>query len=649
MLEETNSSLPSEISQIGEAATPPETASPDAPTEQTDAPADVLPMDEETPLGMAEQVLQYAAGDESAFWRAIKGDLLEYLQDLMQDDAVEYQALRAEIKRTNKKINVTSLDSVVRGESDAAPKKDGTELAALAAEKIEAWHDADGETFASFKGPNGETQHWRIDSTGFRDWLSHLAFSELGTAPGSETLKTVCNALAGRAKFEGEEYTPARRVAKDDAGHWLDIGDAAWRAILLTATGWRVMDQPPVRFLRTKASRPLPDATQPGDVALLWDLVNVPEQDRLLVLAWLLECWRADAPYAVLEISGEQGAAKSTAQRILRTFIDPNEVPLRGRPKTVEDLFVAANNNHLLSFENLSTLSADQSDALCAISTGAGFAARQLYTNGEEALIKAHRPIVLNGINAVITRPDLLDRAICLHLPRLTERKTDAEIAAAVEAAAPRIFAGLLDLFCAALRRLPDVKAEPLNLPRMADFAQLGEAIARELRYPAGHFLRIYAEHRRVSIQRTIDASPVAAAIVKFVDAGRAFNGTVGDLLDLLSKQRPDHEVNDYWPRSARGLGDALRRYSPALAQIGIHVEVESKPRRGGSIHCSVYAARGERFFQGQTLGNDVNNVNRQTAPVDVVDVVDVVSGHSPRKKELTPAENIITGAEIDL
>ena len=615
---------------------------------------DTLPMGEESPLGPLEQLLHLAETEgASAFWKSLKGETLDALRSLRDDDPSEYQSFRIELKSLKKQINVTALDKLLQGESDGPPQSQATELASEAAEKCELWHDADGDAFASLTGAAGELQHWRIDSTGFRDWLSHLAYSEMGTAPGTDALKAACAALSGRAKFDGAEHKPARRVAKTEGGYWLDVGDEAWRAIHLTPTGWSIVDRPPVRFLRTKAARALPQPAPHGDVSLLWGLINVPEGDRALVLAWILECWRADTPYAVLEISGEQGAAKSTAQRILRGFIDPNEVPLRGRPKAVEDIFVAAGNAHLLSFENLSTLSADMSDALCAVSTGAGFAGRQLYTNSEESIIKAHRPAVLNGINATVVRPDLLDRAICLHLPRLTERLTDAEISAAVDKAAPVVFAGLLDLFCAALKRLPEVQAEDLKLPRMADFAQLGEAVARVMGSAPGHFLNTYAAHRATSIQRTIDASPVAAAIVRFVESGRSFRGPVGDLLETLNRNRPDHEATDYWPKSPRGLGDALRRYSPALALIGVKAEVESTPRAGGYIHCDIGRTPEKFFFQGKTQGNDINDVtdvNDATPPVDVVDIVDVVSRHSPAKKEFIPPADVInTPVEVDL
>jgi hypothetical protein len=56
------------------------------------------------------------------------------------------------------------------------------------------------------------------------------------------------------------------------------------------------------------------------------------------------------------------------------------------------------------------------SDALCRLASGGSFAARRLYTDEDEVLLSAARPVVLSGIEEVITRPDLADRAIFLTL-----------------------------------------------------------------------------------------------------------------------------------------------------------------------------------------------------------------------------------------
>ncbi len=78
----------------------------------------------------------------------------------------------------------------------------------------------------------------------------------------------------------------------------------------------------------------------------------------------------------------------------------------------------------------------------------------------------------------------------------------------------------LLDLFSNALAVLPSVVIPPEQRPRMADFATLGEAIAKVQGTEEGHFLSLYTDHRRAAIGRTIDASPVAAAMVDYPKFG---------------------------------------------------------------------------------------------------------------------------------
>ncbi|QQD71722.1 hypothetical protein [Acidithiobacillus ferrivorans] len=545
----------------------------------------------------------------------------------MDNDPGEYQAWRAEIKSACSKINVSSLDDFISpSEGGDGSGSQATELADLGAGRCELWHDADGNAYATITGET-HNEHWRIDSTGFRDWLSWIAHSEMGTAPSAETIKSACNAMAGQAKFDGKEHEPRRRVAKDSSGCWLDVGDDQWRAILVTATGWKIMNKPAVRLIRTKATRPLPEPVSGGSVDALWNLVNVPEQERLLVLTWIIECFRSDTPYALLELTGEQGAAKSIAQRIFRRFVDPNQVELRGRPKTTEDIYVAAANSHLLSYENLSGLSNDQSDALCTCCTGGGYAARQLYTNGEEATLTAHCPVALNGISPIVLRPDLLDRSVSITLPEITVRKTDDEIREATEAAAPGIMGALLDLFSNALAVLPSVVIPPEQRPRMADFATLGEAIAKVQGYPEGHFLTRYTDHRRTAIGRTIDASPVAAAMVDYVDRGNRYSGTVKGLLEVLTEHKPDHERDEYWPRSPKGLADAMRRYSPALRQMGTKARVDSTRRIMDGIHCELARQAADYSCQPQAPGNAVHDVHEVHAAPKTAEICPQCSG----------------------
>src|SRR5262249_24935954 len=140
-----------------------------------------------------------------------------------------------------------------------------------------------------------------------------------------------------------------------------------------------------------------------------------------LVEAFLVQAASPWGPYPVLDVEGPQGATKSTLQRMLRRLLDPNLADLRSQPKEPRDLAIAAGNGWFVALANLSHVPEWLSDCLCRLATGGGFGTRQLYTDGEEALFDAQRPIMLNGITRFVTRGDLRDRAVTAELPALAE------------------------------------------------------------------------------------------------------------------------------------------------------------------------------------------------------------------------------------
>src|SRR2546429_7885070 len=213
--------------------------------------------------------------------------------------------------------------------------------------------------------------------------------------------------------------------------------------------GWRVNKFPPVRFRRPAGILPLPVPEQGGSIEALLPLLNLSSRnDFVLVVAWLLAALRPGGPYPVLAISGEQGSAKTVLSKMLKALVDPNAAPVRALPREERDLMIAANNSYLLAFDNVSGLPAWLSDALCRLASGGSLAVRQLYSDDAEVLFEAARPMLLNGIEDVIGRPDLADRAIILTLPPIsdTQRRSEAELWADFERARHGILGALLDI-----------------------------------------------------------------------------------------------------------------------------------------------------------------------------------------------------------
>jgi hypothetical protein len=244
---------------------------------------------------------------------------------------------------------------------------------------------------------------------------------------------------------------------------------------------------------------------------------------------------------------------------------------------------IAANNGHLLAFDNVSGLSPWLSDALCRLASGGSFAVRQLYTDDEEVLFKAARPTLLNGVEDVIGRPDLADRAIFLTLGPIAEerRRSETELWREFELARPAILCALLDAAVHGLRAVGSVHLA--GLPRMADFALWATACETGL-WPAGTFTRAYAANRKAAIEGIIDADPIAACVRELMSERGSWTGSAADLL-RASVERTSHTSDSIsWPKNPRALASHLRRAQTFLRALGIDIAFSREGRAGSRV-----------------------------------------------------------------
>jgi hypothetical protein len=428
---------------------------------------------------------------------------------------------------------------------------------------------------------DGHRETWPLRSKQFSQWLKFRFYEETGGTPRPETLQSALDLIEITSKG-APEHTVHVRVGDHAGKLYLDLADKEWRAVEIDAIGWRLVERPPVRFRRAPGMRPLPEPMSGGSIKGLRSFLNVKsEDDFVLVVSWLLAGMGNPGPYPVLVISGEQGSAKSTFSRTLRALLDPNQVPLRALPRDDRDLFIAANNGHVLAFDNVSNLSAAISDTLCRLSTGGGFSVRQLYTDQDEVLFDASRPVILNGIEDIVTRADLADRAIFIRLEAIPDdrRKTEAELRVMLEAESAGIFGALLDGMVEGLKRLPGIR--PKKLPRMADFARWATACETTF-WSAGTFTAAFDKNRDRAVDDVVDADPVSAAIRTMMATQMEWTGTATELLEDLGKIAGERTVKSRnWPDGARALSNRLHRSVTFLRNAGLEFEFERKGRAG--------------------------------------------------------------------
>jgi len=497
---------------------------------------------------------------------------LERLVKLKKEDRAAFEALRAQLKKAG--CRVMALDATIAEETGETRRRAPTQADILIglAQSAELFHAPDGTSFADID-INGHRETWPIRSKGFRNWLARCFFSATQGAPSSEALQSALNVIQAKAHFDAPKRKVHIRVAGLDDRLYLDLTDETWRAVEIDVSGWRVINDPPVRFRRAAGMKPLPIPVPGGSVSTLRSFLNLKsDTDFVLVVAWLLACLRNRGPYPVIVLSGEQGSAKSTFSAILRAMIDPNTAPLRALPREDRDLFITASNGHVLAFDNVSGLPAWISDTLCRLATGGGFAVRQLYTDQDEVLFDAARPIILNGIEDIVTRPDLADRALFLTLEPIPEerRRLEVELWAAFEEERPRILGVLLDAVVHGLKRSPETRLE--KLPRMADFALWATACETAL-WPVGTFWSAYCGNRDEAIEGVIEADPIAAAVRTVMATRTEWTGTASDLLGALAEVACERLAKSKtWPESPRALAGRLRRAASFLRTIGIEI-----------------------------------------------------------------------------
>jgi hypothetical protein len=301
--------------------------------------------------------------------------------------------------------------------------------------------------------------------------------------------------------------------------------------------------------------------------------VNIGDDHNwVLFVAWITFAMLPEGPFPLLVLQGEQGSAKSTTARLARACIDPAGGELRAPPEDERDLAIAATNNYLLIYDNVSRVQDWFSDALCRLATGGGLGTRQLYTDKEEITFDFVRPVVLNGIEELATRSDLRDRCIVLDLPAIPDdrRRDEASIRRSFSEEHARILGAVYDTASMALRELHSCALK--RAPRMADFARWGCAVERALKWQEGTFLRAYRRNQQDAVHLAVEHDVVANAIRDLADE-MDFAGSMTELLCVLgSKVADDVRLSTAWPRTPRALSGRVRRAMTDLRQLDIEI-----------------------------------------------------------------------------
>jgi putative DNA primase/helicase len=405
-------------------------------------------------------------------------------------------------------------------------------------------------------------------------------FEQKQSAPSKSALDECLSAAEAIAVGKGQQYPVFIRMAESQGRVYVDICDEQWRAIECSKNGWTIIEDPPVKFLRRDGMLPLP-IPQPvteqlsGVAELRQFFGNLSQEHFILVIVWLMSCFKDTGCFPILMAHGESGSGKSLLTRLLMDLVDPRDERALSVPKDDRALIVYAKQTWLIGFENLSHIAPWLSDALCRLASGDSFTAVKLYSDDELAIHKAKRPCIVNGIPRLAEREDLASRVLSVTLSPFTDdRLTESEVLGRWQNARPRILAGLLDGICCALRNVDSV--DLTEQPRLVGALKWAIAAEANFGFDDGEIADAYRNNSKESVQVAFEADVVAMVVAGFIrnSTSRAWEGSPSQLFEQLNQAASETQRKlKSWPVSPAGLTNRVDRAAPLLRAQGIHVE----------------------------------------------------------------------------
>jgi hypothetical protein len=468
-------------------------------------------------------------------------------------------ALLAQLKGVGVDVPALKRALIAAGESDKNEtdndEDDSQAVRLLAiAEQYEYFCNEDGTPFALIELPvaGGRTrpEAVRTRAKKTRLFLLHQYALAYGKPPTDTALRGVIEMLEARAVISDEVHPVFIRRARYNGAVYFDRGTPDGSVYEIDKRGWRECARAPrgVRFMRAPGMLPLFEAihVDPRDGLLKLKEVTRFQTDRdiVLVVGFTLDALGGEGPYSVLVITGEPGSAKSTLARLIGCLVDPRAHSLLSAPKDKRSVYINAFTRSLVAYNNLSFLDKAISDAVCTASEGGSDSGRALYTDDEEASIRAKTPFILVAIDNVVTQGDLADRTLKTALAAIPrgERLTEPQFWKKFEEVGPAILGALFGALCEGLRRYDDL--DDSDLPRLATFAKFVTACETAF-WPEGTFAAAFEESAATASDDVLAAEPVAEALREFMTDKEEWKGTAAELLFELEAivRKPEREA----------------------------------------------------------------------------------------------------------
>jgi len=363
-----------------------------------------------------------------------------------------------------------------------------------------------------------------------------------------------------------------------DGAMWWDSGRQGGGLVRVGPEGWEVRFTPECWFIRGANIGQLPLPEGGGSLEELWRFCHINPEDRRLVTSWLLSSMMAGRKTAagVLYLHGPAGSGKTTGSSKLSEAAgsDANTQTQRSSSQTDQDRAAIIADGWIFSQDNLSIITAKESDWLCGVVTGYTEKLRILYQTSDVVRIYIRRPVIATSIDIPMLREDLIRRMVPVGVLPLALPIPEGQLEDQWQEARPLVFGALLDL----LVRVLALGAPPEG-KRLSELAAWGR-VAWALDQLAGdgaETVVLCEERRRAFAGEEIEADPFWDAVERRY-SGKHFEGSLGKLLRSVETHRHNVQQPKTWP-TMRSLPGRLERRKAGLLAAGWIIECDRGDR----------------------------------------------------------------------
>lgn len=474
------------------------------------------------------------------------------------------------------------------GDAETMATRGASALMTALEPEIILYRDADHGT--PYAAMDGRLQTIDPKNKPFTDALALRNVEITGKLIGSTSIGGFLSYLAGRARRDGIPCRLSNRTATDGSSYFFDMGEGR-PAVKVSPGAWERIPEPLAMFRRFAHQMAPPDPIGGGNPWLLFETANIRPEQQLLALIVLVTDFIHGINHPMKVYRGSNGSAKTTTAGQIRMVLDPSVVPYVNIPRKEEDIPILFHKYKAPIIDNVSTISASIADMFCVAIMGGAIEKRTLHTDLETTVIRENPVLSITTIANPHDRPDLAERSITFNLerPDPARRMSEKKAWAMFYRNLPSILGGVFDLLAAAMEIHKTINLH--ELPRMADFATWGFAVAEALGGRGAEFLRDYTAAGHRQTLESLETNTFAGAIVRLVDSeGERLSGTFTEVLEKLRSEANPEPKDQTFPASARGFRSHLERIRPNLEELGLIVDLTA-PGEGRT-------ARGKGFVE---------------------------------------------------